>query len=95
MVAAVKLVAPWAVAADVLAVVAATEAVGEVLEVRVVRVVAWAVAKGAALTVVVATREEVVRGAVRGAATAVEGRVAVRVAAMAVEVRVAAPIAQL
>ena len=90
-----KLVAPWAVAADVLAVVAATEAVGEVLEVRVVRVVAWVVAKGAALTVVVATREEMVRGAVRGAATAVEGRVAVRVAAMAVEVRVAAPIAQL
>ena len=83
------------VAAVVWAVVAATEAVREVLEVRAVRVVAWAVAKGAALTVVVATREEVVRGAVRGAAMAVEGRVAVRVAAMAVEVRVAAPIAQL
>ena len=82
------------VAAVVWAVVAAMEAVREVLEVRAVRVVAWAVAKGAAPTVVVATREEVARGAVRGAAMAVEGRVAVREAAMAVEVRVAAPIAQ-
>ena len=90
-----KLAAPSESAAVVLAVVAATVAVREVLEVRAVRVVAWALAKGAALSVVVVTREEVARGAVRGAAMAVKGRVAVWVEAMAVEVRVAAPIAQL
>ena len=91
----VKEVAPWAVAAGIVAGVVATEAVREVLEVRAVRVVELAVAKGAAMTVVVATAEEVEWGVVRVAAMAVEVRVAVRVAAMAVEVRVAALIVQL